>query len=361
MAKISKSIEKKFPNNFMLKEKNFFDYDGLSVIFFSLKQHLPKNSIVEFCVDSYLMNNNILSIKTREKLYYVKNYINLLKTCIIDNLFLSNESKEMILNTFSKAISTNNKLKTLGKIYRYNRLTDSGITTDLYMNELSDYSEKLKIDIIANKTLYHFKLTDLLTIISKSLLHYEEVGLIKPLKPKNPYTNLPFSKATLYNIFFKTMDSPILLPILFILITGCETTKPKVNLTPLDIQSMQSRSYEHGKDIVFPSVMSVFQDLGYSINSADINTGLITAESAANSDKALKFWLGITKVSQTKANAFIEEIGNETKVRINFVVTKKKSFGYGQTDREDDQILTPKPYQNAFEKIENAIFIRSSS
>ena len=73
----------------------------------------------------------------------------------------------------------------------------------------------------------------------------------------------------------------LLLPILFILITGCETTKPKVNLTPLEIQSMQSRSYEHSKDIVFPSVMSVFQDLGYSINSADINTGLITAESAA--------------------------------------------------------------------------------
>lgn len=153
----------------------------------------------------------------------------------------------------------------------------------------------------------------------------------------------------------------ILLPILFVFITGCETTKPKVNLTPLDIQSMQSRSYEHSKDLVFPSVMSVFQDLGYSINSADINTGLITAESAANSDKALKFWLGITKVSQTKANAFIEEIGNETKVRINFVVTNKKSFGYGQTDREDEQILTPQPYQNAFEKIENAIFVRSSS
>ena len=159
----------------------------------------------------------------------------------------------------------------------------------------------------------------------------------------------------------KKFSRILFLTILFIFITGCETTKPTVNLTPLEIQSIQSRSYEHSKDIVFPSVMSVFQDLGYSINSADINTGLITAESAADSDKKLKFWLGITKVSQTKANAFIEEIGNETKVRINFVVTKKKSFGYGQTDREDEQILTPQPYQNAFEKIENAIFIRSSS
>ena len=153
----------------------------------------------------------------------------------------------------------------------------------------------------------------------------------------------------------------ILLPILFILITGCETTKPTINLTPLEIQSMQSRSYEHSKDIVFPSVMSVFQDLGYSINSADINTGLITAESAADSNKMKKFWLGIAEVSQTKVNAFIEEIGSETKVRINFVGTKKESSWYGQDDREDTQILSPEPYQNAFEKIESAIFIRSNS
>ena len=153
----------------------------------------------------------------------------------------------------------------------------------------------------------------------------------------------------------------LILPLIFLFLTGCETTKPTVNLTPLEIQSMQSRSYDHPKDVVFPSVMSVFQDLGYSINSADMATGLITAESTAASDKAMKFWLGITKVSQTKANAFIEEISGQTKVRINFVITNKKSFGYGQTDREDNQILTSEPYQNAFEKIENAVFIRSSS
>ena len=153
----------------------------------------------------------------------------------------------------------------------------------------------------------------------------------------------------------------LFLPFLLIFITGCETTKPTVNLTPLEMQSMQSRSYDTGKEIVFPSVMSVFQDLGYTINSADIETGLITAESTAESDKMMKFWLGVTKVSQTKANAFIEEIGSETKVRINFVVTKKKSSWYGQEDREDDQILSPEPYQNAFEKIENAIFLRNNS
>ena len=153
----------------------------------------------------------------------------------------------------------------------------------------------------------------------------------------------------------------LIFPLVFLFLVGCETTKPTVNLTPLEIQSIQSRSYDHPKDVVFPSVMSVFQDLGYSINSADMATGLITAESTAASDKAMKFWLGITKVSKTKANAFIEEISGQTKVRINFVITNKKSDWYGQTDREDNQVLTPEPYQNAFEKIENAVFIRSSS
>ena len=75
--------------------------------------------------------------------------------------------------------------------------------------------ENLKINIIENNTLYHFRLTDLLTIITKSLLNYEEVGLIKPLMPKNPYTNIEFSKSNLYNIFYKTCESPILVPLLF--------------------------------------------------------------------------------------------------------------------------------------------------
>ena len=124
---------------------------------------------------------------------------------------------------------------------------------------------------------------------------------------------------------------------------------------------MQSRAYDKPKDIVFPSVMSVLQDLGYSIKVADINTGLITAESTAKSNLAMKVWLGIAEVSQTTADAFIEEVQGKTKVRINFINVVKQSSSWGQNDREDKQILDPVPYQNAFEKVENAIFVRSGS
>ncbi len=137
--------------------------------------------------------------------------------------------------------------------------------------------------------------------------------------------------------------------------------EPEINLTPLEIQSMQTRTYDNKKEVVFPSVMSVLLDLGYAIKVADINTGLITAESTAKSNEAMKFWLGIAEVSQTNADSFIEEINGRTKVRINFINVVKQSSAYGQDDRTDQQILDPVPYQSAFDKIENAIFIRSGS
>ena len=156
------------------------------------------------------------------------------------------------------------------------------------------------------------------------------------------------------------MKKVLVLVLLGFIVVGCEMRNtPK--MTPMEIQSLQTRDFESSKDIVFPSVVSVFQDIGYTITSADIATGLVVAESTADSNFASKFWLGISNVKQTKANAFIEEIGDMTKVRINFVNIQTTSDWYGQDDRQDTQILDAEPYRNAFEKIENAIFVRSGS
>jgi uncharacterized lipoprotein len=153
----------------------------------------------------------------------------------------------------------------------------------------------------------------------------------------------------------------VTLPLLMVMfIAGCATTSGP-EMTPLEIQAMQSRSYEEAKTIVFPSVVSVFQDLGYTIQSADLATGLITSESAASSDGWHRFWTGTTRVEQTRATAFIEEIGGQSNVRLNFVVVDERSGGWGQRDRRDTPILEADAYQNAFERIENAIFIRSSN
>lgn len=153
-----------------------------------------------------------------------------------------------------------------------------------------------------------------------------------------------------------------LLPLLMVLfLVGCAATAPQSDMTPLEIQSMQTRDYEESADVVFPSVVSVFQDLGYTIESADRASGFINARSAADSDLASRILLGVTRVSQTKATGFIETIGERTRVRVNFVDATETSSGWGQQDRAETPILEPQAYQNAFERIENAIFVRSAN
>ena len=153
----------------------------------------------------------------------------------------------------------------------------------------------------------------------------------------------------------------LLLPFLLAAaVSACAPAMPPPIQTPLAIQSIQSREYEASREIVFPSVISMFQDLGYIITNADMATGLISAESAAqSSDDFESFLMGQTKVSQTKATGFVETIGTMTRLRLNFVEINQTSTDYGQTDRHDTPILNPGLYQNAFGRVENGIFLRS--
>lgn len=138
---------------------------------------------------------------------------------------------------------------------------------------------------------------------------------------------------------------------------------PKKESTSLELQSFQAKEFEAPKAIVFGSVISVFQDIGYIVQSADKETGFITAGSPAE-DKT-GFWEamgGVSSSGQTKATAFIEEIRSGfTTVRLNFVNTRMKSGWYGQERNIDEAIVDPETYRRAFARIDDAIFIRSGS
>ena len=149
--------------------------------------------------------------------------------------------------------------------------------------------------------------------------------------------------------------------ILVFFISGCEVAPKQPTLTPLEIQSLQTRQFETNMNTAFPSVISVFQDLGYIVQTASKDTGLITAKSEAKKDSAYAFWTGNTKVKQTAVTAFVEQLGKNTKVRLNFVASAKRSSAWGQTDQDDTPILEAKIYQNAFERIGSAIFVRTST
>lgn len=147
--------------------------------------------------------------------------------------------------------------------------------------------------------------------------------------------------------------------------TGCAMNDAVENKTSLEIQSYQSRQFDVDKKTAFNSAMSVFQDLGYIVNSANLDTGFITAESPTKGAKGgeafLSFLAGMRIEGRTAVTAFVEELSpKSSKIRLNFVERRKTSGDYGQQSNRDNPIQDPKIYQSAFDKISDAVFIRSA-
>jgi hypothetical protein len=139
-------------------------------------------------------------------------------------------------------------------------------------------------------------------------------------------------------------------------ISGCAAKKPQ--LTSLELQSIQSREYSAEKKIVFQSTLSVFQDLGYVVQQADLETGFITAKSPTKNDMVPFVGMSMT---DTKATAFVEQVGAKSKVRLNFVASNETSNAYGMKSSQDTPVEEPSVYQNALTKIQEAVFIRSAN
>lgn len=145
--------------------------------------------------------------------------------------------------------------------------------------------------------------------------------------------------------------------LLSFIITGCETI-PKSTKTALELQSIQSKEFETNKKIAFAATLSVFQDVGYTVTSASLDTGLITAKSPTKQDFVL--FVG-QRMRDVKATAFVEEIvSNRTKVRVSLVNSSETSNGYGMKGGHEIPEESPEVYQDIFAKVQQAIFVRKN-
>lgn len=135
--------------------------------------------------------------------------------------------------------------------------------------------------------------------------------------------------------------------------------KKAPELTPMELQAIQSREFETNKENLFGAVMTVLQDLGYQVQSADLQTGFITAVSATqNKTNFLMALGGVTASGNTKVTCFLQSMpSGMTRVRLNFLNTKNISSSYGQNSQNDKPILDATIYRNAWEKIDEALFV----
>lgn len=141
-----------------------------------------------------------------------------------------------------------------------------------------------------------------------------------------------------------------------IFLTACGSTVQKPQLTPLEIKSIQSKTFETPYDTAYKAVISVLQDLGYTIKNTDYGSGVITADSITTS-KTDWFWTGNTYGKNTRITVSVISVKNKSQIRLNIIEVDYRSSAYGANSRNELRILDPKIYQNAFTKIENTIFI----
>ena len=144
-----------------------------------------------------------------------------------------------------------------------------------------------------------------------------------------------------------------------LLSSGAAEAKKKPTMTPMELQAIQSKEFEVTKDNLFSAVMTVTQDLGYQVESADLQTGFITAASATeNKTGFFEAISGMSSSGNTRMTAYIQQMPNKmSKVRLNFLNSKNSSSAYGRNSSQDKPILDPAVYNNAWEKIDEAIFV----
>ena len=167
---------------------------------------------------------------------------------------------------------------------------------------------------------------------------------------------------------------------------GCASTR-KTNSnrekTNIDIQAMQIRQFDCSFKDAFASVIDVFQDQEFVIQTSDSNIGLIVAKGStkniANSQQEQNYRHSgkspVDKNSYLVCTVRIEEIAtNMTSIRVSFANETsdhlvhnapnhnglKKRGGGNRTKNSKKFIEDKKFYSNFFEKIDKSIFVRKN-
>ena len=133
-------------------------------------------------------------------------------------------------------------------------------------------------------------------------------------------------------------------------------------LDPLALQQMQTQEFETSKKILLAATISVFQDTGFTIDTGDYETGLITAKSPTSFNKESRYSeQGLGFSMSERATAFVEETRlNYAKVRLNYIQTSRFNTGLGEGAPMDSPNEDPAYYEKVFNKIREAVFLREA-
>ena len=162
-----------------------------------------------------LILNYLYTIQYSSSFNYVKKF-KLLKKYIINNKLLNNSDKYNLFNLFFESQKYYHILIKFTHRYKFRKALFFQNDSDLMGNNLIDLNKNLTLIIYESSSnlKYLFRISDIINIINNSLCNLNNFTItINDIK--NPYTNIEFSKTTLYNIYFELNKSTFIMPKLF--------------------------------------------------------------------------------------------------------------------------------------------------
>ena len=162
----------------------------------------PTEKLIKLFFYSYITCHEPYTPKT--KFEYLKE--------MLENIFMTDDIRNEVLAAFCKFQKTYHALSRFAFLCKYKR-TPIKVDKDMFLNPILE-NQRNTITILQNGYKYIFTLTDIINIVN-TCLGNTEFFFAAPRVIKNPYTNIPFSTAILYNIYYTIKASNFIMPTLF--------------------------------------------------------------------------------------------------------------------------------------------------
>ncbi len=136
---------------------------------------------------------------------------------IINNKFVDNNTRARIMNNFYKAQRIYFAFSRQAYLFKLKKAKIYDVNTDLCMTPLCKFKGSMLLEIYddVTKKKYLYRTSDIINIICTSLTNSPDF-FTESLFPKNPYTNIDFTYAQLYNIYFSIRESNYIMPTLLL-------------------------------------------------------------------------------------------------------------------------------------------------
>lgn len=148
--------------------------------------------------------------------YKGKTLIQTLNEKVVMSIFMSSEMKEFHINGFCKFKRVINAFSKLARLFKVKRAKQFDIDCDLYTTPFDTLPPSALMTMYDDhtRTTYRFRISDLMSIAHTALTNAPDF-FVTPVPIRNPYTNIKFTKAQLYHIYFCLKKSTLVIPIIF--------------------------------------------------------------------------------------------------------------------------------------------------